>query len=48
MRAQATKVAGDLRERGEELVDSAVESAGKAREAALDTIDDEDDPKPAS
>ncbi|MBU1587727.1 MAG: protoporphyrinogen oxidase [Actinobacteria bacterium] len=48
VRAQATKVAGDLRERGEELVDSAVESAGKAREAALDTIDDEDDPKPAS
>jgi hypothetical protein len=52
-RTQATKVAGDLRERGEGAVDSAVESAGKWREAALETVsdpdaDDEDDPKPAS
>lgn len=50
VRTQATRVAGDLRERGEGLVDSAVETAGRAREAALDTVpdsdaDDEDDPK---
>lgn len=49
VRAQASRVAGDLRERGEELVDGAVAGAvstvGKARDAALDALDDEDDPK---
>jgi hypothetical protein len=43
VRDQAGKVAGDLRERGEAAVDSAVTSAGKAREDALDPLDDEDD-----
>ncbi|MBX3098032.1 MAG: protoporphyrinogen oxidase [Salinibacterium sp.] len=49
VRAQAARVAGDLRERGEDLVDGAVggavSTAGKARDAALDVLDDEDDPK---
>lgn len=45
VRAKAGEVASDLRERGEDLVDGAVETAGKAREAALDALDDEDDPK---
>jgi hypothetical protein len=46
VRAKAGEVAGDLRGRGEAAVDSVVETAGKAREAALDVVDDEDDPKP--
>lgn len=50
MRDQAVKVAGDLRERGEAAVESAVATAGKARDKALDIIDDEDDDdeRPAS
>lgn len=47
VRDRAGDVAADLRGRGEAAVDSAVETAGRARDAALDTIDDEDD-KPAS
>jgi hypothetical protein len=43
VRAKAGEVAHDLRERGESAVDSAVEAAGRAREAVLDTIDDEGD-----
>lgn len=50
VRDRAGEVASDLRERGEAAVDSAVETAGKAREAALDVLPDsdadEDDPKP--
>ena len=40
---RAGKVAGDLRERGEAAVDSAVATAGKARDRALEIIDDEDE-----
>ena len=40
---QAGKVASDLRDRGEALVDSAVTTAGQARDNALDELDDEDD-----
>ena len=51
VREQATKVAADLRERGEALVDSAVTTAGEARDRVLDELDDADDapdaPKPA-
>jgi cell division septum initiation protein DivIVA len=47
VRTQAGKVASDLRERGEAAVDSAVATAGKAREDALDVLDDEDD-RPSS
>lgn len=39
-------LAGDLRERGEAAVDSAVSTAGKAREKVLDIVDDEDDDAP--
>ena len=46
VRAQASKVAGDLRHRGEAVVESAVTSVGKARDAALETVDDVDDPTP--
>lgn len=42
---RAKEVASDLRERGEKLVDSAVTTAGEAREAALDVLDDADDAK---
>jgi gas vesicle protein len=48
VRERAGEVASDLRERGEAAVDTAVEAAGKARDAALDIIDDddaEDEPK---
>ena len=45
VRGQAGKVATDLRERGEAVVDNAVASAGEVRENALETIDDEDDPR---
>lgn len=45
--AKAAATAKDLRERGEDLVDSAVQAAGKARDAALDIVDDEDDATPA-
>jgi hypothetical protein len=47
VRAQAGKVAGDLRNRGEAVVESAVTSVGQARDAALETVDDEDDPTPS-
>lgn len=43
VRDQAAKVAADLRERGEAAVESAVATAGEARDKALDIIDDEDD-----
>jgi gas vesicle protein len=43
-REQATKVAAGLRERGEVAVDNAALTAGAAREAALEVIDDEDEP----
>lgn len=47
VRDQAGKVAAELRDRGEALVDSAVTTAGEARDRALDALDDEDDePKP--
>ncbi|MFZ2965111.1 MAG: protoporphyrinogen oxidase [Rhodoglobus sp.] len=39
-------LAVELRERGEAAVDSAVSTAGKAREKVLDIIDDEDDEAP--
>lgn len=42
VRARAGEVASDLRERGEAAVDGAVEAAGKARDAALDTVPDPD------
>lgn len=43
VRGQAGKVAADLRERGESAVDTAVISAGQARDNALDVTDDDDD-----
>jgi uncharacterized protein YjbJ (UPF0337 family) len=43
VREQAGKVAGNLRERGEAAVDKAVTTAGEARDAALDVLDNEDD-----
>lgn len=42
VRDQAVKVAGDLRERGEAAVESAVATAGEARDKILEVIDDED------
>lgn len=42
VRTRAGEVAGDLRERGEAAVDSAVETAGRARDAALDVVPDAD------
>ncbi len=46
VRDQAGRVASDLRERGESLVDSAVTTVGRARDGALDTLDDVDDDAP--
>ena len=48
VRDQASKVASDLRARGEALVDSAVVSAGEARDQVLDAVEDdeEDDATP--
>ncbi|CAN5186469.1 hypothetical protein BH09ACT5_BH09ACT5_01720 [soil metagenome] len=48
VRERAGEVVSDLRDRGEAAVDSAVTTAGKAREAALDVVDDEDEPKTVS
>ena len=50
VRERAGDLASDLRERGEAAVDSAVETAGRAREAALDVAPDDeaDDAKPVS
>lgn len=42
VRGQAGKVAADLRERGESAVDTAVISAGQARDNALEVTDDDD------
>lgn len=44
-RRAADKLATDMRDRGEAAVDSAVVTAGKARDRALDELDDEDDPR---
>jgi gas vesicle protein len=43
VRDQVTKTAADLRERGEDLIDRTLQTAGSARDAALDVFDDEDD-----
>lgn len=43
VRDQAGKVAADLRDRGEAVVDTAVTSAGAARDRILHELDDEDD-----
>lgn len=40
-RTQATKAASDLRERGEDVVDRATQKAGKLRDDALDTAEDD-------
>ena len=42
---RAKDVAADLRDRGEAVVDSAVTTVGRARDGALDELDDEDDAK---
>ena len=46
-RGKVTKSAAQLKDRGEAAVDRAVISAAEAREAALETIDDDDAPKRA-
>jgi gas vesicle protein len=43
VRDQVGKTAADLRERGEDLIDRTLQTAGNAREAALDVLDDDDD-----
>jgi sRNA-binding protein len=43
VRDQAVKTAADLRGRGEDLIDRTLQTAGNAREAALDVFEDEDD-----
>ena len=43
VRDQAGKVAADLRERGEAAFDSAVHTAGQARDRTLAELDDDDD-----
>ena len=48
VRDQVGKTAHDLRERGEDLIDRTLQTAGSARDAALDVFDDEDDDKPAA
>jgi sRNA-binding protein len=50
VRDQVGKTAADLRERGEDLIDRTLQTAGSARDAALDVFDDEDDEpkKPSS
>lgn len=50
VREQVGKTAADLRERGEAVIDRTLQTAGNAREAALDVFDDEDedDVKPAA
>ncbi len=47
VREQVGKTAADLRERGEAVIDRTLQTAGNARDAALDVFDDEDD-KPAA
>ena len=42
VRERAGEVASGLRERGEAAVDNAVETAGRARDAALDVVPDDD------
>lgn len=44
VKAQAAKVAADVRSRGEAAVDAAVTRVGTARDAALQSPDDEDAP----
>ena len=46
VREQVGKTAADLRERGEDLIDRTLQTAGSARDAALDVFDDEDDAEP--
>jgi sRNA-binding protein len=48
VREQVGKTASDLRERGEDLIDRTLQTAGSARDAALDVLDDDDDDKPAT
>jgi hypothetical protein len=43
VREQVGKTAADLRERGEAVIDRTLQTAGSARDAALDVFDDEDD-----
>ena len=43
VRAQVGKTAADLRGRGEDLIDRTLQTAGSARDAALDVFDDEDE-----
>lgn len=43
VREQVGKTAAELRERGEDLIDRTLQTAGSARDAALDVFDDEDD-----
>jgi len=43
VRENATKTAAELRERGENAIDRAFTTAGKARDEALAPLDDEDD-----
>ena len=48
VRDQVGKTAADLRERGEDLIDRTLQTAGSARDAALDVLDDDDEPKKPS
>ncbi len=43
VRDQVGKTAADLRGRGEDLIDRTLQTAGNAREAALDVLDDDDE-----
>ena len=43
VREQVGKTASDLKERGEAMIDRTLQTAGSARDAALDVFDDEDD-----
>lgn len=43
VRDRVGKTAADVRERGEDLIDRTLQTAGSARDAALDVFDDEDD-----
>ena len=46
VREQVGKTAADLRERGEAVIDRTLQTAGNARDAALDVFEDDDDDKP--
>jgi len=48
VRENATHTAAEIRERGESVIDRAFTTAGKARDEALATLDDDDDDETAT